>query len=155
LGFNYWPWYYGYPYFGLGYGGYPSYGLGYSAYPDYDYSYSYPSYGYGYQAPVVIYQTSTEPAYAPPAAAPARAEAREPEQAQPESKAYERPIYLIAFKHQENICAAEAYWVENGTLHYITLEHERKQATLNSIDRAFSSRLNRERRVDFRLPPES
>jgi hypothetical protein len=59
---------------------------------------------------------------------------------------------LIAFKNQDNLRAAEAYWVTGGTLHFITLQHEQRQAPLDSIDRALTNRLNRERHVDFHLP---
>jgi hypothetical protein len=44
--------------------------------------------------------------------------------------------------------------MEGETLHYVTLQHAHKQAPLDSIDRALSTKLNRQRRVDFRLPPE-
>jgi hypothetical protein len=60
------------------------------------------------------------------------------------------PIYLIAFQDR-TIQAAEAYWVENGILHYITLQHEQKQIPVTSVDRELSERLNRERRVTFNL----
>jgi hypothetical protein len=43
--------------------------------------------------------------------------------------------------------------VEGTAVHYITMDHEQKQATLASVDRALSERLNRERNVPFRLPP--
>jgi hypothetical protein len=42
--------------------------------------------------------------------------------------------------------------VNGNTLHYVTLEHLEKQAPLDSVDRALSDRLNRERRVPFTLP---
>jgi hypothetical protein len=45
-----------------------------------------------------------------------------------------------------------AYWAEGGTVHYGTLEHEQKQAPLNTVDRELSGQLNRERRVAFSLP---
>ena len=61
------------------------------------------------------------------------------------------PIYLIAFRDR-SIFAAEAYWAEGGTLHYVTQEHEQKQAPLNTVDRDLSDKLNRERRVAFSLP---
>jgi hypothetical protein len=69
----------------------------------------------------VIYQSQPAPpvtVYESPQ--PARPEAREyPDAATPQP--YEKPIYLIAFKNQDNIHAAEAYWVDDGTLHYICL----------------------------------
>ena len=146
-GFGFWPGY-SYPFYDNSYYG--------DSYP-YDSNYGYyppPNYDNGSTAspPIVIYQTMAPPvaAYEPPA----RPEIHEyPDPVPAPSRSYEKPIYLIAFRNQDNIRAAEAYWVEGNTLHYVTLQHERKQAPLDSVDRAFSSRLNRERRVDFRLPP--
>ena len=60
-------------------------------------------------------------------------------------------IYLLAFTDHV-IRAAEAYWVDGKTLHYITLEHEQKQAPLDTVDRDLSLQLNRERHVAFSLP---
>jgi len=61
------------------------------------------------------------------------------------------PIYLLAFT-DHTIRAAAAYRVDGKTLHYVTLEHERKQAPLETVDRDFSLQLNRERHVAFSLP---
>jgi len=141
--YSYWPYYYDY--------GYPYYG-----YPNYGYSYGYPysayDYGYGYSsAPAVVYQSDP----APPVAI-----YESPRTARPETREYstgasaqsnEKPIYLIAFKNQDSLRAAEAYWVTGGTLHFITLQHEQRQAPLDSVDRGLTYRLNRERRVDFHL----
>ena len=144
--YSYWGGYgWGYPYYGYPYGGYYS-----DPYPYYDYGYQYPSYGYSSPS-VVVYQSDP----APPATVYER-----PSHARPEVREYreswsqgnEKPIYLIAFKNQDNIHAAEAYWVTGGTLHYVTLQHEQKQAPLDSVDRAFTERLNRERHVEFHLP---
>jgi hypothetical protein len=66
----------------------------------------------------------------------------------------EKTIYLIALKGQDNICAAQAYCVTQNTLHFITLEGEAKQAPISAVDRALPFGLNRDRRVDFRLPPD-
>lgn len=60
-------------------------------------------------------------------------------------------IYLIAFTDNV-IRPAMAYWVEGGTLHYLGLDHKQRQAPLDTVDRGFSTQLNRERRVPFRLP---
>jgi hypothetical protein len=96
---------------------------------------------YQSQPPVTVYE------------APARPEIREyPETSSPERN--EKPIYLIAFKGQSNIRAAQAYWVTGDTLHFVTLQGEQRQAPVNSIDRALTSRLNRDRQIDFRLPAE-
>ena len=146
----YWPyddWGWGYPYYDYPYYGYsyPSYGYGYGS------SYAYPAYSYGYSnSPVVVYQSNPAPVtvYEPPR--PARPETREYDQSS--SRSNEKPIYLIAFQNQSNIRAAEAYWVTDGTLHFITLQHEQRRAPLNTVDRALTTRLNRERHVDLRLP---
>jgi hypothetical protein len=42
--------------------------------------------------------------------------------------------------------------VESGVLHYTTLDHEEKQAALDTIDREFSLRLNRQRKITIQLP---
>ena len=41
---------------------------------------------------------------------------------------------------------------EGDTLHYVTREGEHKQAPFDSIDRAFSEQLNRDRHVAFQMP---
>ena len=61
------------------------------------------------------------------------------------------PVYLIAFR-DHTIRAAVAYWVDGNTLHYVTLEHESRQALLSAVDNDLSKELNRERRVTFSLP---
>jgi hypothetical protein len=66
--------------------------------------------------------------------------------------AEENPTYLIAFK-DHTIYAALAYWVEDGTLHYVTNQNTHNQVSLDLVDHELSNRLNRERSVDFRLPP--
>ncbi len=93
-------------------------------------------------------------AYAPPSSSyydsgPAVAPPARPVQ----SREYQEPIYLIAFS-DHRIQACLAYWVEGDTLHYVTREHEHKQIGLDGIDRAFSEQLNRDRRVEFRLPQQ-
>jgi hypothetical protein len=138
LGLGYWGGW-GYPYYG--YYGYPYYGY---SYPSYDYSYAYPAYdpapavveqNYYNSAPPVVqqYQPSTQQ-YSPA-----------PQQQQGET------IFLVAFK-DHRIIAVKAYWAEGATLHYVTREGEHKQAPFDSIDRAFSEQLNRDRHVPFQLP---
>ena len=95
---------------------------------------------YQSQPPITVYE------------APAQPEIREyPEASLP--KGNEKPIYLIAFKGQSNIRVAQAYWVTGDTLHFVTLQGEQRQAAVNSIDRALTSRLNHDRQVEFLLPP--
>jgi hypothetical protein len=138
---------FGLPFPSYGYPSYPYVDGGYPAYPPAQYDY-----GYSRSPQVVIYQS--DPAPPVPASGPSqtvRPEVREyPDTS---SQANDKPIYLIAFKNQDNIRAAEAYWVTGGTLHYVTLQDEQRLAPLDSVDRTLTYRLNRERRVDFRLPP--
>ena len=61
------------------------------------------------------------------------------------------PVYLIAFKDKV-IRAALSYRVEGNGLHYVTVDREQKRAALDTIDRAFTLQLNRERRVPIQLP---
>lgn len=60
-------------------------------------------------------------------------------------------IFLIAMK-DHTIYAANAYWVDGGTLHYVTTQGTENAVSLDLVDREMSSRLNRERKVGFGLP---
>jgi len=157
-GLGYWPGYYGYPY-GLDY---------YSPYYDpYAYpSYPYPAYSYTSPRVTLVYPpaqqaqsaTSTAPVQpvirnydqygqeVKPGTTPPR-----PSVSSSASTSASSPIYLIATKDQA-IRAATAYWVDGNTLHYFTMQREEKQIPLDSVDRAFSQQLNRERNVQFQLP---
>ena len=151
-----------------GYGGYYSpyfysgYGLGYGYSPWYsDYGYnSYPDYSYPAYQP----SPNVTVVYPPPAPAPSTVYQERPNPLTREYDQYGQqtnrptssadsaaPVYLIAFRDR-SIRAAAAYWAEGGTLHYVTLEHEQKQAPLNTVDRDLSGQLNRERRIAFSLP---
>ena len=134
------PYSYGYPYYPYVDGGYPTYPVAQSGYDQ------------GPSGQGVNYQSDP----APPVAAYEPRQTVIPEiQENPyaSSQANDTPIYLIAFKNQDNIRAAEAYWVTGGTLHYVTLQNGQRLAPLNSVDRTLTDRLNRERNVDFHLPP--
>ncbi len=61
-------------------------------------------------------------------------------------------LYLIAFKDR-TIVQALGYWMEGATLHYVTVDHDLNQVSLDLIDRDLSQRLNGERNVEFKLPP--
>jgi hypothetical protein len=145
------------PYFYSGYG--LGYGYGYGYWPGYaDYGYSsYPAYSY----PVYQPSPNVTVVYPPPAPAPATVYVERTGRERDEyGQAIHRPmsapdsdppIYLIAFRDR-SIFAAVAYWAEGGTLHYVTQEHEQKQAPLSTLDRNLSDKLNRERGVAFSLP---
>ena len=59
--------------------------------------------------------------------------------------------YLIAFK-DHSIYSAVAYWIDGDTLHYFTSGNTHNQVSLALVDRELTERLNRERKVDVRLP---
>jgi len=60
-------------------------------------------------------------------------------------------IFLIAMK-DHTIYAASAYWVEDGTLNYVTIQGSQNSASMDLVDRDLSRRLNRDRKVAFGLP---
>jgi hypothetical protein len=61
------------------------------------------------------------------------------------------PVYLIALK-DGTIYGASSYRVEAGSFQFVTLDGEKKQTPVDSLDRPLTLRLNRERRVPFQLP---
>jgi hypothetical protein len=149
-GASYWPYwaYDNYPYSGYGYD--PYYTGTYSA------GYSYPAYQTS-PGVTVVYPQQTGPTVVEQAPRPAIHEydqyGQEIPQAGGGASTAGSPIYLIAFKDQ-SIRAAASYTVSGQTLHYVTLEHVEKEAPLSSVDRDLSMRLNRERNVQFQLPPQ-
>jgi hypothetical protein len=155
--------YYGYPYLGYGYG----YGYGWPGYWDSGY-YGYPyGYGYGYSSPAYYSYPSYTTSPGVMVVNPAPVAPVYQERATPVTREYDQygqeisrtggggaaasPIYLVAFK-DNTINAAAAYWVDGRTLHYVTLQHEEKQAPLDTVDRDLSMQLNRERHVQLQLP---
>ncbi len=162
------------------YGGYWPYGVSYAywpyypyySYPYYDYGYSYDPYDYpgGYSYPISSY-SSGYANYAP-AQQPANVTVVVPpaQSANPVVREYDQygqeihrggsaadaappsgsPVYLIAFKDHV-IRPAAAYWVAGNTLHYVSLDHQEHQVQMDTVDRAMSEQLNRERRVQFSL----
>jgi len=64
----------------------------------------------------------------------------------------QRTVYLVAFK-DHSIVQALGFWMELGTLHYISANYSENQVTLDLIDRERSTRLNAEQNIDFTLPP--
>jgi len=128
---------------------------------DYGYPYSYPGpsiiSGNAYdEPPVIVINQGFQPENPNPVVRdypnlPTTPEPNAPSTPQSRNQAYEPVLYLLAFK-DNTIRAALAYWTEGDTVHYVTIDHDNKQVPLSSIDRDLSERLNRERRVAFRLP---
>lgn len=63
------------------------------------------------------------------------------------------PMILIAMK-DHTIYPALAYWVQGDTLNYVMVGGAVNHASISAVDRELSMKLNSERQVDFRLPPE-
>jgi len=163
---GWWPWGWGW---GSGWGwGWPGWGVGLSywpSYPAYDYSdyYPYDSGGYAYApqsyAPqsygsspnVVVYsqQAASAPAYSDTAHPVIRSYDQYGQEMQP-SGGTSSPVYLIAM-HDGAIRAAASYWVQNGTLHYVTLQQKEETVPLTQVDRQLTTQLNRERHVNVNL----
>ena len=150
--------YYPYSYYYPGFYGY-GLGFGYGGYPYYD-PYYYNSY---YGAPSYSQPYYDQPYYDP---APYDGTAGYAQPVQPPTVinqsigtpaatggSYYRAAdyYLIAF-NDHIIQAALSYRVEGDQIFYTTREHEEKSAPLASVDRMFSEQINRDRRVEFRLP---
>ena len=96
---------------------------------------------------VISNQAPPQPVIVQPPPAPAAWESGPTAQTQK----YEDTLFLLAMR-DGTIRAVLAYWVDGATVHYVTMDHEQKQASLASLDRSLSERLNRERNVTFRLP---
>jgi hypothetical protein len=140
--------YYGWPYYYPGfYAGYcdPFYSdCGYVD-PYYNSYSSYGDAGYAYAPPA-----PDPPVVAQQPPAPAVREYPAPAQT-PQAQKYGEPLYLLAMR-DGTIRAVLSYWADGPAVHYVTMDHEQKQAPLSSVDRALSEKLNRERNVTFRLP---
>ena len=65
----------------------------------------------------------------------------------------EPTLYLIAYK-EGPIYPAIGYWLENGTLHYLTPKGDHNQVSLDLIDMKLTRRLNAERGLSFEIQPE-
>jgi len=62
-------------------------------------------------------------------------------------------MFFIALK-DSSVYTAVAYWVEDGTLHYITPQGKHNQVSLGLVDRQTSAKLNAGRKVEFHLPAQ-
>jgi len=140
-------------YYSGGYGYYPN-PIYYAADPDPENSAA-AYYGDFAPSPGII----INPNYAPPP--PAHPVVRDySNMPTPEEAAAQQPkpvssVYFLIATKDHVIYPAVAYWVENGTLNYITQQGVRNGVPLDQVDREFSAQLNKERNIDFALPPAS
>lgn len=142
---------YAYPVYG-GYGGYSD-AAAYGPAEPADTG-GYPAYGSAMGAPpaptVVINQNFAPPI--PPGPPPETVHYYGDGHTPAENTAPDPQYYLIALK-DHSIYSAVAYWVEDGTLHYITAPNIRNETSLNLLDMALTTRLNQDRGVNVSLPP--
>ena len=105
---------------------------------------------------VVVIYPSGPPMMAPaPETAHPSMQVYQPDTAQPAASSEEEPQiskYLLAFK-DHSIYSVVAYWVDGDTIHYFTSGNNHKQASMSSLDRDLTERLNKESGSDFKLPP--
>ena len=140
-------------------GGYGDYGNGYGyGYPPADQSNETAAYP-PQQAPQVIINQNFIPEHATPVVREYgedasggihiyEAPSREAEEAQADENT---SYYLLAFK-DHSIYSAFAYWVEGDTLHYVTPQRVHNQASLDLVDRELTEKLNRNHRMQVKLP---
>ena len=161
VGFGGAPYYYGgYPYYG-GYGYYGSYP--YNSYSSYAYGSNgcdpyyydcggYTNYGTYGSSPTYI-STPAQPTYIQQnySTAPAAPQISYPPAANSTTATGQTDFYLIAFT-DHTIQAVLDFRLDGDTFFYTTREHVEKQAPLSAIDRRFSEQINRDRRVEIRLP---
>ncbi|MBI4907967.1 MAG: hypothetical protein HY820_30355 [Acidobacteria bacterium] len=77
--------------------------------------------------------------------------APQPQAARRGENAPDKPtITLLAF-NDKSVTSVIAYWVQKDELHYVTNTYKKMVVGLNSLDRATSERLNKERSVEFTL----
>lgn len=62
------------------------------------------------------------------------------------------PGYLIAYKNHQ-IISAKTYWMEDGILHYTTLQDRENQASLDLIDLELTKKLNEDQNTPFTVTP--
>jgi hypothetical protein len=64
----------------------------------------------------------------------------------------EDPVHFFIALKNHTVAVGVAYWIVDGTLHYLTLEGDHNQVSLDLIDRAVSAKLNEKGRVPLILP---
>ncbi len=73
------------------------------------------------------------------------------ESMRPPSNADGKPtVYLVAMRSGE-VYTAVAFWLEEGTFHYITPNHVHNRASVELVDTGLSRQLNEERGLEFKL----
>jgi hypothetical protein len=102
--------------------------------------------------PVIINQYFGFPNPSGPESVQGQPEGATPEGAARPGDPLGQPLnyYLIVYKDR-SIHAALAYWVEGGTLHYVTTDNAHNQVSLDLVDIAASTKLNSDHNVPFSI----
>jgi hypothetical protein len=125
--------------------------------------YAYPAlaagdaYGYAPPSNVVIVQAPParpEPAAPPPPREPVRPEIREYEWPSPTEASLleQEPATFSIALEDGTLHSAEAAWVQNGMLHFVSSGGAHRQVSLNLVDRDLTEKLNRQKKIRFRVP---
>jgi hypothetical protein len=85
----------------------------------------------------------------PPPAAPPPPETAETRSLQPSPPV---PLHVLIALKDGWVYAATDYWVDGATLHYLTLEGDHDQVSLELVDRKISARLSQAAGMKFVLP---
>jgi hypothetical protein len=109
--------------------------------------------GQGYPPSSNVTVVYPQPAQTPRVVVIVNETAQRPAEIQDEYAPARQVTYFIAFKDGV-VRVADQYWVDGKTLYYLTTDHQRMTAPVNSVDRPLSKRLNSEQNVAFYLPPE-
>ena len=117
------------------------------------------SYDYVYPPPsnVIIIQTAPpEPKelFQQLVSSPVKSDIREYKQSafrEPAPSESEPPTFSIALK-DSSVHSAAAVWVQDDTLHFVTPEGVRRQVSLDLVDRETTRTLNRQKKLELRLP---
>lgn len=100
--------------------------------------------------PVAMNQYVPDPGPAPPGEGSTVQANQAPTSPRPDPVEPQRPTLFIAMKDGW-VYTASDYWVEGGTLHYITTQGKHDQVSLDFVDRQTSARLNSDKVLQ--LPP--
>jgi hypothetical protein len=65
----------------------------------------------------------------------------------------DQPVFFIALR-DNSVYTAVAYWIENGTLNYVTPQGQHNQVSLSLVDRATTDRLNQGSKYQLHLPEQ-
>jgi hypothetical protein len=109
-------------------------------------------------APVIVSQFGQggqgQPATNAPTPGPGPQSLYQPDQSQPDQSDQSDPDHFLIALKDHTVYSVVAYWADGDTLHYFTAGNVHNQVSLSLVDRALTSRLNRESGVEVKLPDD-